>query len=82
MAGVQTKGRGTDGWGAGRSQDDTRAGRALLEQVTSEQGVQQVREQARGAARREWSQQRGEHVQRPWFGGNAPGCLRGKRGGV
>ena len=55
MAGVQTEGRGTDGWGAGRSQDHTRAGRALLEQVTSEQGVQQVREQARGAARRQCS---------------------------
>lgn len=81
MAGVQTKGRGTDGWGAGWSQDNTRARRALPERVTSQQGLQQVREQASGTSGKEWSQQRGEHVQRSWFGGDAHVCLRGKRGG-
>ena len=81
MAGVQTKGRGTDGWGAWRSQDDTRGRRALPERVTSDQGLQQVWEQASGTAGKEWSRQRGEHVQRPWFGGDARVCLRGKHGG-
>lgn len=58
-----------------------RAGRALPERVTSEQGLQQVWERASGTAGKEWSRQRGEHVQRPWFGGDARVYLRGKRGG-
>ena len=49
--------------------------------MTSDQGLQQVWEQASGTAGKEWSRQRGEHLQRPWFWGDACVCLRGKRGG-